>query len=184
MRPLGALLVLAALVGCGGGEKPTAAATATATATPEGRFAVAYKVAIHVVRRLDEGRADKLIREEGEVIARSDFDLITSTILADWLSKRGIEVEDPGVLTPTYRSVYKKQGIYLMIVSADPAVADALDELHPKKRRLAAFYNHWGGETDRVPQAGDAMLDWLRVFKLAVRAGGEGHVIIIPDVAT
>jgi hypothetical protein len=69
-----------------------------------------------------------------------------------------------------------------MIVSADPAVADALDDLHPKKRRLAAFYNRWA--KDRVPQAGDAMLDWLRVFRLAVRAGGEGHVIIIPDVAT
>jgi hypothetical protein len=182
-----AIAVCAALVagGCGSEEKRVAAATATptATATPEGRFPVAYRVPIPVVRKLDEGDAGKLIREEGELIARSDYDTITNYVLAEWLQKRGIEVEDPGVLGPTVSNVYDEQSRYLMIISQDPKVADALDELRPSKRRLAAFYNNYGGaEQEPYAQAGEAMLDRLRIFRIAARAGDERHVVILPEI--
>ena len=48
----------------------------------------------------------------------------------------------------------------------------------PSKRRLAAINNRWSHE--RVPDAGEAMADWLRIFSLAVRAGDRRNVVIIP----
>jgi hypothetical protein len=162
--------------GCGEGDEPTA--RATATATPEGRFEIAYKLPRDVARRLHEGRAYELIHEQGEVIARSDFGEETSYPLADWLSRQGIEVEEPGELTPMWLSVEKQQHLYLMIMTTDDRVGDALDELEPSKRRLAAVYNRWSHE--RVPAAGEAMVDWLRIFRLAVREGDQRHVVIIP----
>jgi hypothetical protein len=174
--------------GCGSDDEPAAAgtpkATPTATASPEGRFPVAYKVPVKVMPRMDEGDALTTIREEGEVIAATDFDILTGFILADWLRRRDIEVDDPAVLAPTVRGVLEKQDDYLLIVSKDPEVADALEDLRPNKRRLAAFYNGYGGgEDEPFPQAGEAMLDWLRIFRLASRAGDEDHVVIIPDEA-
>jgi hypothetical protein len=169
-------------VGCGGGDdEPTARTTPepTATATPEGRFEVAYKLPRDIAQRLHKGRAQELILEEGEVIARSDFDAGTSYPLRDWLENRGIEVEDPGKLTPMWLSVEKNQSLYLMIMTTDDRVADALDELQPSKRRLAAVYNRWSRK--RVPDGGEAMADWLRIFRLAVRAGDRRNVVIIPD---
>jgi hypothetical protein len=52
-------------------------------------------------------------------------------------------------------SVEKKQDLYLLIMTTDDQVADALDELEPSKRRLAAVYNRWSQK--RVPGAGDAI---------------------------
>lgn len=75
-------------------------------------------------------------------------------------------------------SVEKKQDLYLLIMTTDDQVADALDELEPNKRRLAAVYNRWSQK--RVPAAGDAMVDWLRIFRLAVREGDQRNVVIIP----
>jgi hypothetical protein len=167
--------------GCGGGDEPTARATATptATATPEGRFEIAYKLPRNVAQRLHKGNAYELIHEEGEVIAWSDFGEETSYPLTDWLRKRGIEVEDPGELTPMWLSVYKKQHLYLLIMTTDDQVADALDELELNERRLAAVYNRWSSQK-RVPGAGDAMVDWLRIFRLAVREGDQRNLVIIP----
>ena len=75
-------------------------------------------------------------------------------------------------------SVEKKQHLYLMIMTTDDEVADALDELQPSKRRLAAVYNRWSQE--QIPGAGDAMVEWLRIFRLAVREGDQRNVVIIP----
>jgi hypothetical protein len=179
-----ALVIGLLVAGCGGGEEQAAAEretpTATATGTPEGRFEIAYKVPMSVARRLHKGEAYKLIREKGEVIARSDFDESTGYVLAAWLERRGIAIEDPGALTNMWLSVEKKQHLYLQIITADGAVADALDDLQPSKRRLAAAYNRRSQK--RVPGAGEAMVDWLRIFRLAVREGDERNVVIIPHL--
>ena len=112
------------------------------------------------------------------MIARSDYDVGTAYPLATWLEKRGIKVEDPGGLTPMWLSVEKQQSLYLWIMTTDDRVAEELDELQPSRRRLAAVYNRWSEK--RVPDGGEAMADWLRVFRLAVRAGDERNVVIIP----
>jgi hypothetical protein len=52
------------------------------------------------------------------------------------------------------------------------AAAEKLDELKPSKRRLAAVYD--------VPSGGEAMLDFLRIFRLAGREGDGRNVVIIP----
>jgi hypothetical protein len=173
-----AIVVLLSAAGCGeGDEQPAARSTATptlsATATPEGRFEVAYKVPREVARRLHKDRqAYELLREEGEVIARSDYDITTSISLADWLRKRGIEVEKPAELTRMWLSVDKQQSLYLMIMTTDDQVAEKLEELKPSKRRLAAVHD--------VPSGGEAMLDFLRIFRLGVREGDGRNVVIIP----
>lgn len=184
MRWALAIVILLLVAGCGeGDEEPSASATETptptATATPEGRFEVAYKVPREVARRLHKDRqAYELLREEGEVIAQSDFDITTSYTLADWLEKRGIVVEEPGDLTRMWLSVEKQQSLYLMIMTTDDQVAEQLDELKPSKRQMAAVYKRWA-ETS-VPQGGEALLDFLRIFRLAVREGDQRNVVIIP----
>jgi hypothetical protein len=95
-----------------------------------------------------------------------------------WLERRGIEVEDPGELTPMWRSVEKRQDLYLMIMTTDDQVAGALAELRPSKRRLAAVYRRW--TQTEVPDAGEAMVEWLRIFRLAVREGDRRNVVVIP----
>jgi hypothetical protein len=168
--------------GCGEGGEPAARAdatpTPTATATPEGRFDIAYKLPRDVARELHEGDAYELLDEKGEVIARSDFDDTTFYPLVEWLEKRGIDIEDPGELTPVWRSVEAEQDLYLVVVTTDSSVADALDDLRPGKRRLAAVYNRWTEE--RFPAAGEARADWLRIIRLAVREGDRRNVVIIP----
>jgi hypothetical protein len=171
-----AIVILLLAAGCGEGDEQPAArstATPTATATPEGRFEVAYKVPREVARRLHKDRqAYELLREEGEVIARSDYDITTSISLAHWLRNRGIEVEKPAELTRMWLSVDKQQSLYLMILTTHDRVAEKLDELKPSKRRLAAVYD--------VPSGGEAMLDFLRILRLGVREGDGRNVVIIP----
>jgi hypothetical protein len=177
MRWAVAFLIVLVAAGCGGDDEPAASAetpTPTPTATPDGRFEAAFKLPRDVARRLHKGDAYELIREKGEVIARTDFDHGTIYQLADWLSKRGIAVEEPGDLERMWLSVERRQDLYLMIMTTDDRVADALDELRPSKRRLAAVYK------TPVPRGGEAMADWLRIFRLAVRAGDQRNVVVIP----
>ena len=180
-----ALTVVIALVavGCGEEDEPTASATPTptptASATPEGRFETAWKVPRDVAKRLHKERnAHELIREEGELIASSDFDGGPSYPLAEWLDKQGIKVEDPSEFVKAFRAVYEQQDLYLMFMTTDAKVAESLDELEPSKRELATVYNRWAKE--KVPDGGEAMADWLRIFKLAVREGDQQNVVIIP----
>jgi hypothetical protein len=179
MRWALAFLIGLLVAGCGGGEndepaaRETATPTPTATATPEGRLQVAYKLPREVARRLHEHRnAYEVIREEGEVIASSDFDITTSYDVADWLRKQGIEVEDPGELTRMWLNVDEQQSLSLMIMTTDGKTADALEELPPSRRKLPAVND--------VPSGGDAMLDFLRIFRLAVSEGDRRNVVVIP----
>ena len=181
MRWVLAVVIALVAVGCGEKDEPTASATPTltASATPEGRFESAWKVPRDVAKRLHKERdAYELIREEGELIASSDFDGGPSYPLANWLDKQEIQVEDPSEFVRAFRTVYEQQDLYLMFMTTDGKVAESLDELKPSKRELAAVYNRWAKE--KVPDGGEAMADWLRIFKLAVREGDQQNVVIIP----
>jgi hypothetical protein len=63
-------------------------------------------------------------------------------------------------------------------MTTDDNVSDALDELRPSKRRLAAV-DKFRTQT-QVPDAGEAMVEWLRIFRLAVREGDQRNVVVIP----
>jgi hypothetical protein len=47
-----------------------------------------------------------------------------------------------------------------------------------QQRELRAFYERFTGE--QSAEAGEAMLDWLRVFRVALRNADPEHVVIIP----
>jgi hypothetical protein len=181
MCRLGTVLTAAlVLTGCGSDadqqsrSTPTRTATATSTATP--RHPVAYRIPKALARRLVEADAYALIERAGNVIAETEWEAYTALVLSAWLDERhGIKLE-----APQYRTVMSRlaleQELHVIVVTREHA--DALRRLRPSEHELRRYFARF--TEDGYPEAGQAMLDWLRVFRRATSNADVDDVVVIP----
>jgi hypothetical protein len=164
---------------CGSSDGVPAAPRATATAAAPTSYPVAYRLARDAVRRLPDTDAWKEI-ERSRVVASSEWEKpYAALVLSEWLHGRRIDLREPRELRPALERLANEQELSLLILTAEHRRhAKALAKLHPTSRELRAFYEDFSEEDS--PQAGEAMLDWLRVFRLAVANADARHVVVIP----
>jgi hypothetical protein len=75
--------------------------------------------------------------------------------------------------------VANEQELTLLVVTGEHRrYAEVFARLDPTERELRSFYERFSQQT--VDDAGQAMLAWLRVFRLALANADARHVVIIP----
>jgi hypothetical protein len=182
-----ALVTLILAVPAGGCDRDSAPSSearppATPTATPKRESAaspVAYRLKTTAARALAGTQAARVIERRGRVVARSTWDGYQAVVLSEWLQRRHVRLGVPRDLRSVVRRVAGEQELSLLVVASEHRrYADALAALHPSERELRAFYERFSGE--QSAEAGEAMLDWLRVFRVALRNADLDHVVIIP----
>jgi hypothetical protein len=175
------LVALAAPAGCGQAErKAQQRTTPTATTTTEdSAYPVAYELRRAAGRKLAAANAWRVLEREGRVVATSEWDVYTAVVLSAWLDHHGVRLDVPSDLRSVLRRVAHEQELPLLLVSSEHRrYAGALARMRPTARRLRSFYERFTGE--RSADAGRAMRDWLRVFRLAVDAVDAEHIVLIP----
>jgi hypothetical protein len=153
---------------------PTSTATATSTATP--RYPVAYRIPKALARRLVEADAYALIERAGNVVAETEWETYTALVLSAWLDERhGIRLE-----APEYRTVMSRLALEqeLQVIVITREHADILRRLRPSEHELRRYFARF--TEDGYPEAGEAMLDWLRVFRRATSNADLDDVVVIP----
>jgi hypothetical protein len=177
MHRLGAaLLVALTAIGCGSDSEPRSRVAPTSTATP--RYPVAYRITEAVARRLPEGDALAMIERSGQVIAETEWEDYTALVISAWLEEaHDIKLEAPEFREMTSR-LASEQELSVIVVSGEHA--DALRRLHPREHTLRRYFDRF--TEDGYPEAGEAMVDWLRVFRRATSSADAGHVVAIPLV--
>ena len=68
-----------------------------------------------------------------------------------------------------------EQELDVIVVTGEHA--EALRRLRPRERALRRYFDRF--TEDGYPQAGEAMLDWLRVFRRATSNADVDHVVVI-----
>jgi hypothetical protein len=178
------LLVASAAAGCGRGEEPASKSQRPATPIPAttsgaSAFPVAYQLRKSATLELAGADAWRVIERNGRVVAKSEWNAYTAVVLSEWLEDRGVRLEVPRDLRSVVRRVASEQELSLLIVSSEHRrYADALAQLRPTARELRSFYEHF--TADESTDAGQAMLDWLRVFRLAIGNADADHLVVIP----
>ena len=182
-----ALVTLILAVPAGGCGRDAASSTdaqrpATPTATPKREPAaspVAYQLKTTAARTLAGTQAARVIQRKGRVVARSTWDSYQAVVLSEWLERRDVRLGVPRDLRSVVRRVAGAHELSLLVVAPEHRrYAGALAALHPSERELRAFYERFSGEESA--EAGEAMLDWLRVFRVALRNADMDHGVIIP----
>jgi hypothetical protein len=179
MHRLGTALTAALVaIGCGSNSEPQSSSTAspTATSTASPRYPVAYRIPEASARKLPHADAYAVIEREGDVVAASEWEDYTALVLSAWLEdKHGIRLD-----ALEYRSVTSRlaseQELYVIVVTGEHAAA--LWRLHPSERALRRYFARF--TDDGYSEAGEAMLDWLRVFRRAASSADGDDVVVIP----
>jgi hypothetical protein len=175
-----ASLLASATTACASpGDAPVAAPRATPTPARPTSYPVAYRLSRGAVRTLPETDAWKEI-DRSHVVASSEWQKpYPALVLVDWLHDQRIDLGEPRELRPVLERLAHEQELSLLILTAEHRrYAKALAKLHPSRRELRTFYEDFSEED--WPQAGEAMLDWLRVVRLAVANADARHVVVIP----
>jgi hypothetical protein len=184
LRMLGMLLLLVVVAGgCRNGDEPASGAHSTPipTATPRPvAYPVAYRLRRSAALQLARADAWQLVEREGRVVARSEWDDgYAAIVLSEWLDERGIRLDLPSDLRSVVERLANEQELTLLVVTGEHRrYAELLARLDPTERELRSFYERFSGQT--VDDAGQAMLAWLRVFRLALANADARHVVIIP----
>ena len=178
-----ALLVAFAAAGCAGGEEAASEAQRRSTPSPTtttgpSKAPVAYQLRRGDALKLAGTDAWRMIERKGRTVARSEWDGYLAIVLSEWLDERGIRLDVPRDLRPVMQSLADEQELTLLVVSSEhQRYADALARLHPTERELRSFHERF--TDDDSTDAGRAMLDWLRVFRLAIGNTDARHVVVI-----
>jgi hypothetical protein len=178
------LLVAFAGAGCGRGAEPASEAQPPATPIPTttpgtSEFPVAYQLRRSAARKLADTDAWRVIERKGRVVAKSEWDVYTAVVLSQWLEDRGVRLDVPRDLRSLVQRVASEQELPLLVITSEHRrYADALAQLHPTGRELRSFYERF--TADESTEAGQAMLDWLRVFRLAIGRADANHLVVIP----
>lgn len=105
--------------------------------------------------------------------------MYTAVVLSEWLDDRGVRLDVPMALRSVVQRVASEQQLSLLIISWEHRrYADALAQIHPTGRELQSFHDRF--TQDESTEAGQAMLFWLRVFRLAIGKADAKHVVVIP----
>jgi hypothetical protein len=177
MRRLGTVLTATlVLAGCGSSSEQQSRATATATAPASPRYPVAYRIPEETARRLANDDAYALIEREGHVVARTKWEDYTALVLSAWLDEEhGITLEAPEYRAVTSR-LAAEQELFVLVLTLEHT--DALRRVQPSERELRTYFARF--TDDGYPEAGEAMLDWLRVFRRAAASADADDVVVIP----
>ena len=175
MHRLGTVLTAALVaIGCGSGSEPRSDSTAAAGASSS--YPVAYRIPNAIARKLPQADAYAVIEREGQVVAQTEWEDYTALVLSAWLEeKHGIRLDAPEYRAVTSR-LASEQELYVIAVTGEHAAA--LQRLHPNERALRRYFARF--TEDGYSEAGEAMLDWLRVFRLASSNADVNHVVVIP----
>ena len=166
------LLLLATLVvvGCGSDSDPPPSPTPARAPT----YPAAYLVDADAARRLTDAEDPILALErDGRVIAETQWESYSAAVLIAWLEERGISVG-----SSRYDGLVARFDEDLPIIAIGPEHAANLRRLHPSERALSRYYSAFTEEG--FGDAGQSMLDWLRIFRLAAERTDARQVVLIP----
>jgi hypothetical protein len=131
-----------------------------------------------LVRRLATTDADPVIEREGHVVAETEWEDYTALVLSSWLEhEHGIALDAPEYRAVTSRLAGEHE---LLLIVLTRAHADALRRVRPSERELRTYFTRF--TEDGYPEAGAAMLDWLRVFRRAATSADAHDVVVIPVI--
>jgi hypothetical protein len=180
-----AIVLQALAAGCANGDEPATTTRATPTPTPTAtaqptRYPVAYRLRMETALDLARTDAWRVIEREGRIVSRSESDDgYAAVVLAEWLDGQGVRLDVPRALRPVVERLAAEQELTLLVIGPEHRRhARALTRLRPTERELRSFYERFGEE--RSPDAGQAMLAWLRVFRRALDSADAAHVVVIP----
>jgi hypothetical protein len=179
-----AILLLAACVSaCGddeAGSQPPRSTAHGATTSQVSDTAAAWRIRMDTASRLSDTNAWETIQRSGEVVARGgQAKGYAAVVLDEWLDRHGVALSPPLRLRSVLERVADQQELTLMVFGTEHRRAGAtLTKLHPSRRELRSFYRDFTGEDSQ--DAGDAMLEWLGVFRKAIRNTDSHHVVVVP----
>ncbi len=170
------LVLLVALMAVGCGSESAEAPSPTPARTEPPTFPAAYLIDADATRRLaDADEPFRALARDGRVIAETQWESYSAAVLDAWLEERGISVD-----SRRYRGLAAQLGEKheLPVLAIGPEQAAALRRLRPSERAFTRYYDAF--TEDGFPEAGRAMLDWLRIFRLAAERADARHVVLIP----
>jgi hypothetical protein len=169
------LLMLMALMAAGCGSE---SAPPPPDPTPEQAptYPAAYLIDADAAQRLaDAGDPYVALERDGRVLAETQWEAYSAVGLMAWLEERGISVD-----SSRYDGLVARLGEDLPGLAIGPEHAAELRRLRPSERALSRYY--YAFTEDGFGDAGRAMLDWLRIFRLAADSADARHVVLIPLV--
>lgn len=177
MRRVLAVLVLAAVAGCG--EAGPGASPKPQPTTEPAAYPVAYAVARDDLAKLADRPLPDAV-EGAEIVAKSTWQPYGLMVLSEWLRERGIDLDPPPALEKPAGEIGEAWEVPVFVIAPEHArrYGKRLTRLNPDEAELRAYFEEFNAET--VPHAGEIMADWLDILRRSLDVARDGRVVVIP----
>ena len=173
-------LAVLALAGCSSDDEragePASTAQPTKAAPATGSEAVAHALSADALARAPADLA--AIEARGRPVASTRWDGFVGTVAAYWAEEHGVPLFDPPRRFQRHAKTILDTGVGVLVLddSHRRRYAARLARLRPSSTELKTYYDEFYEE--HVPDAGQAVLDWLRVFRESL-ARARGNTVVV-----
>ena len=171
-------LVLAAVAGCGGDDpEPAVERTPAAAEQAPAEYPVAWAVHRADLAKLGDKPLPEAV-EGAEVIGRTSWDSYPMVVLGEWLDEHGVALDRPRV--PEAHEIGEAWDAPVLVLTAAHAqrYGRKLERLRPGRKELQAFADEFTEE--QMPDAGEAMAQWLEITRRSLASVTGDRVVVIP----